>query len=604
MKSLSLKRTVLSAALAVLAACQQPATGPKYQGEPLFSVKGEMSLTGSGTAPSGPIRLAIGWYPDDASSSAPRALVTQEVQYQGSFPLNYTFSFYGVPPAGALSDYTSNGVTTRAAFGVLMAYEDLNGNGELDSIPQGGSPIDRVLGSSLGDVYNGDALADPVYVAYVDGQPPASWTGYGPGYNLQQGGDIVPASTPVPIPLQQTNELNFLVCEEFISGSSYGFDLPCNIAPTDGVRVIGNVYRSEGVGGVSLRITDGTAPITTAQVELNGAPVAYSAADGLYVGYGLPVNAPGRNTVRVIANGQPARVFEMDAPADFALQAPLEGARLLAGTPLDVQWTRAAGASFYQAGAFRVTPPYAGPEYALVYDRGQAQLAASLTGLDQDDYYQVQVVAFAPDYLAHGRGGSMVNVSTMRSSYVDVLPASAGLRLEGSVTHYTYQGSSSGSAWVSAFDGLTELSAATISVNGDALAYDSTYRMFGLDTANVQPGQTASFSLEGNGKPAVQSSVALPGDFQVAALPAQQSSTQPLSLSWSASPGATSYRVWVMDAQGRQLHFESLLGTSATLPALRVTGDVFVSVAAAKEDSAERHLIGLVQKSFDLQLTP
>ncbi|MFZ5446134.1 MAG: hypothetical protein ACOZQL_39470 [Myxococcota bacterium] len=600
----TLRSTLLTAALTVLAACQQPATGPKYQGEPLFSVKGEMSLTGAGTAPSGPIRLAIGWYPDDRSSSAPRALVTQEVQYQGSFPLNYTFSFYGVPPAGALSDYGANGVTTRAAFGVLLAYEDLNGNGELDSIAPGGSPVDRVLGSSLGDVYNGDALADPVYVAYVDGQPPASWAGYSAGYNLQRGGVIVPATTPVPIPLQQTNELNFLVCEEFISGSSYGFDLPCNIAPTDGVRVIGNVYRADGVGGVSLRITDGTAALAGAQVEVNGVAIPFSAAEGLFTASGVPVNAPGRNTVRVVANGQPARLFEMDAPADFAIQAPLEGARLLAGSPLAVEWTRAAGASFYQAAANRVTPPYAGPDAQLVSDRGQTQLGATLGGLDQDDYYQLQVVAFAPGYLAHGRGGSMVNVSTMRTTYVDVLPVNAGLRLEGSVTHVTFQGTTSGSAWVSAFDGLTELDTATLSLNGDALSWDATYRMFGLDTANVQPGQAATFSLAGNGKPAVQVSARLPADFQVGALPAQQPSTQPLALSWAASADATSYRVWVVDAQGRQLHFESLLGTSATLPALGVTGDVYVSIAAAKEDAGERHLLGLVQKTFELRLTP
>lgn len=602
---MNLRNTLITAAMTVLAACQQPATGPKYEGEPLFTVKGELALTSGGTAPSGPIRLAVAWYPDEQSNSAPRALVTQEVQYQGTFPLSYSFSFFGVPPASALSDYTSNGVTTRASWGVLMAYEDLNGNGQLDTIAAGGSPIDRVLGTSLGDRFNGDDTPQQIYVAYVDGTPPAEWTGYSAGYQLWKDGSIVAANTPVPVPLDQTNELNYFVCEEFISSSSYGYDLPCNIAPTGGVRVIGNVYRNDGVGGVALKITDGTNPLPNLSVEVNGVAVPYLATEQLYAAYGtVPVNAPGRNVVRVNVPGQQARVFEMDAPADFALTAPLDGKRLEVGGTLDVAWTRAAGASFYQAGANRVTPPYATSSIELVYDRGLLNLGAQLTGFDADDYYQLQVVAFAPNYLARGLGGSMVNVSTQRQSYVDVIPANAGLRLEGTVTHITYQGQVFGSAWLSAFDGLTELTTASVQVNGDALTFDPQWNLFGIDSAQLTPGAAASLSIAGNGKPAVSAAVVLPGDFTVDPLPTSQPSGSALSLSWSASSGASSYRVWVSDAQGQTLFFENVLGTSLSVPALGVTGDVNVSVAAMLENPAERHLVGSVQKSFTMTLTP
>lgn len=596
-----IRNTLLAAVMTVLAACQGPATGPKNQGQALFSVKGQMVLGGNTTAPSAPIRLAVAWYPDDASSSAPRALVTQDVQYQGTFPLNYTFSFFGVPPADALNDYTANGVTTRAAFGVLMAYEDVNGNGQLDGIASGGSAVDRVLGSSLGDVYNGNPVADPVYVAYVDGTPPPEWTGYGPGYNLQKSGAVVPATTAVPIPLDQTNELNFLVCDEFISGTSRGYDLPCNIAPTDGVRVIGNVYRADGVGGISLRVTDGTHPLTTAQVEVNGAPVSYDPASGLYTGVGVPVFAPGRNEVRVTVAGQPARVFQMQAPDDFTVRAPPQ--RVLAGTPVDLQWQRAAGAWFYSVGGNRITPPYDTVEAPLVYDFGQSSLGTQLTGLTADDGYQLQVVAFAHQYLARGRGGSMVNVSTLRSQYVDVIAANAGLRLEGTVTLVDFGGQTSGSAWMSAFDGITELTSANVTVNGDAMSYDSTYKLFGLDTANLVAGQAATLLVAGNGKAAVAVSVPMPGDFTVQALPASQSGARALALSWSASAGATDYRVWATDAAGDQLFFEQTLGTSLTLPALNRTGDIYVSVAAA-QNSGNRHVVGLVQKTLMLTLTP
>ncbi|MFT3713327.1 MAG: hypothetical protein QM817_37200 [Archangium sp.] len=603
---MNLRNTLITAAMAVLAACQQPATGPKYEGEPLFSVKGQMALTSGGTAPAGPIRLAVAWYPNSNSSSAPRAMVTQDVQYQGSFPLNYTFSFFGVPPADALSDYTSNGVTTRASWGVLMAYEDLNGNGQLDTIAAGGSPIDRVLGTSLGDRFNGNDAAQQIYVAYVDGTPPVEWTGYSAGYQLWQDGNIVAATTPVPLALDQTNELNYFVCDEFISSSSYGYDLPCNIAPTGGVRVIGNVYRNNGVGGVSLKITDGTTSLPGLTVEVNGTAVPYLASEQLYYAYGtVPVNAPGHNVVRVNVPGQQARVFEFDAPADFAVTAPLDGKRLEVGGTLDVAWTRAAGASFYQTGANRITPPYATSSIELVYDRGQLNLGTQLSGFSADDYYQLQVVAFAPNYLARGLGGSMVNVSTQRQTYVDVIPANAGLRLEGTASLITYEGQTYGSAWVSAFDGLTDLeSSATVELNGAALTFNPQYELFGIDSAQLVAGQAASFSITGAGKPAASSVVLLPGDFAVDPLPATQSKNSALALSWAASTGATSYRVWVSDAQGNSLFFENILGTSISVPALGVTGDVNVSVAAMLENPAERHLVGSVQKSFALTLTP
>ncbi|MBL8915230.1 MAG: hypothetical protein JNM17_31290 [Archangium sp.] len=601
----SLRTAVITAAMTLLAACQQPATGPKYEGEPLFTVKGEMALTNGSGAPSGPIRLAVGWYPHDGATSAPRAMVTQEVQYQGTFPLSYTFSFFGVPPASALTDYTTNGVTTRASFGVLLAYEDLNGNGQLDTIPSGGSGVDRVLGTSLGDRFNGRDTPQQIYVAYVDGTPPAEWTGYSAGYQLWQDGSIVAANTPVNIPLDQTNELNYFVCEEFISSSSYGYDLPCNIAPTGGVRVIGNVYRTNGVGGVSLKITDGTASIPGLSVELNGVAVPYHANEEIYGAYGtVPVNAPGRNVLRVNVPGQQARVFEMDAPADFALTAPLEGKRLEVGSTLDVAWTRAAGANFYQTGAYRVTPPNETTSIELVYDQGQLNLGAQLTGFTADDYYQLEAVAFAPNYLARGLGGSMVNVSTQRSTYIDVIPANAGLRLEGTVTHITYGGQTYGSAWMSAFDGITELTNADVQINGDALVFEPTWNMFGIDSAQLTPGSAAAVSITGNNKPTVSAAVVLPGDFTVDPVPATQSSGTALTVSWTASAGATSTRVWVSDMQGQTLFYENVLGTSVTIPALGVTGDVNLSVGAVIENPAERHLLGSVQKTFALTLTP
>jgi hypothetical protein len=60
----------------------------------------------------------------------------------------------------------------------------------------------------------------------------------------------------------------------------------------------------------------------------------------------------------------------------------------------------------------------------------------------------------------------------------------------------------------------------------------------------------------------------------------------------------------VGDPQGNALFFENVVGTSLSIPALGVTGDVNVSVAAMLENPAARHLVGSVQKSFVLTLTP
>lgn len=233
---------VLCLALAAAVACQSSppagtpgATGTDYQGEPLFTVSGQMSLV-SGQAPSAPIRLAASWYPEQGQASAPQAILTQEVQYQGSFPLNYTFNFYGLPPKDALNEVVLGGQTYRVAWGILMAYEDRNGNGQLDTIPAQGSPVDHVLGTSIGDAFNGGSPAQQTWVAYIDGAVPPSWSGFSPGYNLWMNQAVAPPGTPVPLALDNTNELDFFVCEELISGASRSLDLPCNVPPTGGVR--------------------------------------------------------------------------------------------------------------------------------------------------------------------------------------------------------------------------------------------------------------------------------------------------------------------------------------------------------------------------------
>jgi hypothetical protein len=581
----------------LMAACAPGAIGPRYRGEALFTVKGQ--LVASGPAPTTPIRLAVAWYPNERTDTAPKAIVTQDVEYQGSFPLNYTFSFFTVPEVSALHEYVERGVTTRAAFGVLLAYEDRNGNGRLDSIVKGGGPVDRVLGTSVGDTYNGAPAAAPVWVAYVEGTPPESWTGYGPGYNLYQRRGVVPSDTDVPITLTGSNELNFFVCEEFISGSGYAFDLPCNLPPTSGVRVIGNLQRIDGFNGGSLRVTDGRSVLANAIVSVNDAGVPFAPTFGLYlVPTSVPLNVPGVNVVTVTPlSGSPLR-FVVEAPDDFALQAPTSGHRHLSGQPLSVQWTRSAAATFYQVQAFALTPPNDGPEPVIV---PSSKLAAALSPFTNDDLYQVLVSAFAPNYLAHGPGASLVNVSASRSTFIDVKPPDIGLWINGSAAVAFYRGQQGASAWVEALDGVTAVEDAVVTVNGQPLPWDRRTRQYG-GAIDLEPGGTATFGVSRAGSARTTFTVALPGEFTVTALPASHPVRTPLRLTWASAPNASVYRVAAIDAAGRQLHFEELTGTEATLPGLEAPGAVTVVVAAVRPSSS-RHLIGLIQQSFELTLT-
>jgi hypothetical protein len=587
--------------LGLVACTPGGAVGPGYRGEPLFTVRGQ--LVTPGPVPTAPIRLAIAWYPDESSSTAPRAIVTQEVVYEGRFPLNYGFSFFTVPPRGVLVEHRDGAEVTKAAFGVLLAYEDVDGDGQLDSIPAGGGAVDRVLGTSVGDTYNGAPADSPVWVAYVEGPPGRRWEGYAPGYNLWNARTraVAPSDTEVPIRLDATNELSFFVCEEFISGSSYGFDLPCNVEPTGGVRVIGNVSSSDGLGTASLRITDGRAPLPGLVVEVNDAGVPFDATTGLYLASGTtPVVAPGRNVITVRPPSQPPLVFVVETPGPFTLQAPRQGLRMLSGQPLSVQWSPSPGASLYQVQAYAVTPPNAGPAAVLVPVSAEGLPTTRLTGVAGDDAHAVVVRAFAPRYLAHGRGGSLVNAFTAQSEYVDVLPEGVGAWLSGSVVVARYQSQRGGSAWFEALEGVTAVPVrALVTVKGEPLSWDPQARQYGGAVA-LEPGEVVQLGVTVPGRARVGFEVTLPEDFTVTTPPARHPARTPLRLEWTTAPGATDYRVSVTDPAGRLLHSAFTEQTSVTVPPLEVVGEVFVTVAAAR--SAGRHRVGLVQQSFDVTL--
>jgi hypothetical protein len=214
-----MRREALWVGIVMLAACgpQEPQPEP----EPTTNrVSGALTST---EVHEHPIRVVVAWWTGHSRGiSAPQVVVTQPIAYSGSFPMKYTFELDGPPPAEVLEQWTqTDGTTGRQADGELLAYEDRNGNGQLDTIPVDGVPVDRIVARSFED----DPDRDPDWTIR------AGWfnllynendtTGRVPdGYGLYSAAAPVPLSTPVKLRLMSDDRYVRLLCQELVWGYS------------------------------------------------------------------------------------------------------------------------------------------------------------------------------------------------------------------------------------------------------------------------------------------------------------------------------------------------------------------------------------------------
>jgi len=352
--------TAALALLLALAGCGDRLVDGRYRGEPLAALRGSMVPTPE-TEVTGPVRLAIAWYPqwlaaeDPGGEAAPPAIVTEEVEAQGTFPVDFRFPIYGPPPARALAPL-AEGLSGRGAFGILLAYQDLNGNRRLDPIPEFGAPTDRVIASSL--------LGDPRAVfalVYVDSPQPAA-TGLSPGFNLVQGvnGDaaaVVPLDTRVRLSLTAGGPeydgfvclagwLTFLVADVCgLSGGGEGEEPP-------GFGFDGRVALDGARLAVELRVTSLEAIYPDAEVNVNGRRIPWDAGRQAFVleEADTTLVRPGSSVLvsATAAGFSRGKVFAM--PGDFALEKPGEFETVSAKGPLRLEWSAAAGTTTYFAG--------------------------------------------------------------------------------------------------------------------------------------------------------------------------------------------------------------------------------------------------------------
>jgi hypothetical protein len=353
-------RFLLLSLLLALTGCGEAIVGPGHEGQPLVTLEGQMTPTPDARI-TGQVRLALVWYPQwlateeaAAGMGAPMAVVTEDVIYQGSFPVNYRFHVYRPPPKEALAPL-GGGLQGEGAFGILLAYQDRNGNAQLDTIAEKGAPVDQIIGASLlGDQRSTFALI------YTNSPQPAE-TGLKPGFNVIQAVNsehsaVVPLTTSLPLSLTPGGPLfDALVCEAgwlaFLLTDVCGLD-GGDIIPSDPLSVDGRVALEGKRAVVELTVDIGTEPRQDAVVKVAGRTIPYDTAKEAYVlveedsallpasgGFELEVSAAGASLKRTL-----------QVPGGFDITSPAAGGSLSASQPLELRWTASQGATEYYVG--------------------------------------------------------------------------------------------------------------------------------------------------------------------------------------------------------------------------------------------------------------
>ena len=218
--------------LAAVACGETPADPAQVM--PLAVVNGTISNPDS-LSVQGTLRTAIVWYNLDSQKTQVYA-VAQGVEVTPQFPAGFTLSLSDPPPAAAMTmlDYSEDkeSAPVRGAFGQLVAYEDRNGNGQLDVVKRGdGAYIDRIVGSVDGKGFSDDTTAIVVwfdtqdvaaaaqYMASTDGSKPSAGynvfrIGFNEDPNLNNTTSWVSAEQPLQLVLRSDAEVQRLMCND------------------------------------------------------------------------------------------------------------------------------------------------------------------------------------------------------------------------------------------------------------------------------------------------------------------------------------------------------------------------------------------------------
>ena len=350
---------LLLSLLLTLAGCDG-VVGPEHEGQPLVTLEGQMNPTPDARI-HGPVRLALVWYPQSiaeedigGTQGGPQLIVTEDVVYQGSFPANYRFHIYRPPSEEALAPL-GGGLQGKGAFGILLAYQDGNGNAKLDTIAKTGEPVDRVIGSSLlGDERSTFALI------YVNTKQRAE-TGLKPGFNLVQAVNsessaVVPLNTRMPLALTTGGPIfDGFVCEAgwltFLFTDVCGLDGGDVFEPST-LMVQGRVALEGKKAVVELMVASDNAPLQDATVQLAGRTLPYDVEREAYVleEEGTALLTAGGGFELVVSAGDESMRRTFQVPGGFDITTPAADEQVSSSQPLELRWTASQGATAYYVG--------------------------------------------------------------------------------------------------------------------------------------------------------------------------------------------------------------------------------------------------------------
>lgn len=124
---------------ALLVGCSGGLVDASYRGEPLFSVRGQVLQVQDIALTEHPVRVALFWSPTGQTDLDPTQLSEQPAVAVGiSFPAAFTLNVFE-PPAEA--QMRPDGT----AIGVVLVYQDRNGDGQLNAGELIGGASDRAI---------------------------------------------------------------------------------------------------------------------------------------------------------------------------------------------------------------------------------------------------------------------------------------------------------------------------------------------------------------------------------------------------------------------------------------------------------------------------
>ena len=334
-----------------MAACSGGGTTPGA-----VTLKGQL-LSSASSKQSDPLLLAMGWYPTFAGTtpgSPVGAVITQaNIQYQGNFPVDFTFTLTGTPPAAALFDLSATGGTGHLAYGVLIAFRDVNKNGIFDA---------NSAGKADGDVIAGISVPDPsrpppehsYFVLYLDGKlaanDPYAAHPLQQGYNLMEihynfGVEPVSLATSIDIPVTNSPALNLYACQEAFQGIDW-FKRACGIDPYGGTwQSQGAVFSTPTGTQASLYVYDADGNVANASITLDGAALTY---DMLGEAYNFnTTQLRGTHSLAFSVPGRASETLSFTLPDAVTVSSPSPNQSFPSGSSVPISWLAAAGTAYY-----------------------------------------------------------------------------------------------------------------------------------------------------------------------------------------------------------------------------------------------------------------